>query len=411
MRIFLFRFLVFSGLALASYSVTAQLTAPNRVSARASAYSSGDSLFFFSDMAGAHLRAVSTPGSQFRWLKYNDATGAFDQEQALASGSESVFSPAAEGGYRVSIQLLDGTINNFNCWCFASLIDSVSISPSESNCYLLTLESNVVADSIIYYNPNTNDEIKEVQKYSYEWSSNPEIVLNDSAKPLLRDLDAPVENLAFTLKVTNESGNRSEATLNHQALAVLAEFSFEVTDREWDHELGDEKELSAPATLRYGNQSKGNITAYEWVFKWSLETDSSTSRVYEAEPVYTFQNPGSYDVSLTVYNERSGCSSESSAESITVLESFIDFPNVFSPNGDGVNDEFRPAFQSVKKYNIVIYSRWGRNVYESSDLSVGWDGKVGNGDAAEGVYFYVCEAEGYIKGEHHRKKGSVTLLR
>ena len=114
---------------------------------------------------------------------------------------------------------------------------------------------------------------------------------------------------------------------------------------------------------------------------------------------------------LTVTNERSGCSSDADAKNIKVLESSIEFPNVFTPNGDGVNDEFRPTFQSIKKYSIVIYSRWGRKVYESSDLSIGWDGKIGNGKAAEGVYYFVCEADGYLKGEHHRKKGSVTLLR
>lgn len=285
------------------------------------------------------------------------------------------------------------------------------VEQTEASCYLLTLESRVVADSIVYYNPANGERYKEAQRLVYRWQAEPEISIGNFDQPHLADLDAPTENTDFQLSVTNEGGQVVETVFSHEALAVSAAYGYEVVDREWDHELGDEEELSAPATLRFENQSKGNITANEWVFKWTLEAQTSTSRVYEADPVYTFQQPGNYEMMLTVTNERSGCSSESSAKSLKVLESYIGFPNVFTPNGDGVNDEFRPAFQSIKNYNIVIYNRWGRKVYESSDLSVGWDGKIGSGEAAPGVYYYVCEAEGYVKGERHRKKGSVTILR
>ena len=411
MKTFLSRLLLLVSCFVVPFSsVSQQLSAPNRVSARAAAYSPHDSLFFFSDMGSAQLKAVASPGSQFRWLKYNEASSAYDLEMALSSGAESLFMPAVEGGYRVEIQSA-GATSHFNCWCFAPVVESVAINQTEATCYLLSLESSVKADTMVYYNPANGIKIKEGQKLFYRWTANPEIPLPNANEPHLHDMDAPTANITFQLSVTNEAGQVVETSFNHEALAVAADFNYEVVDREWDHELGDEEELSAPAILRFENLSKGNITAYEWVFEWTLETQTTTSRVYEAAPVYTFQQPGNYEMLLTVTNERSGCSSESSAKSLKVLESSIEFPNVFTPNGDGVNDEFRPAFQSIKNYNIVIYNRWGRKVYESSDLAVGWDGKIGNGEAAPGVYFYVCEAEGYVKGERHRKKGSVTIIR
>ncbi len=411
MKLYLLRVVLLSVCVMVGVLSVAQLSAPNRVFSHASVYSGADSVFFFSGMSVAQLKAVSEPGSSFRWMKYNVASASFDAPLAIDWGAESSFNPDGEGGYRVTIELPDGTVLNHSCWCFAPVIDSVTIVQSEATCYLLTLESRVVADSVIYYNPATNEEFREAQNLKYRWTTTPELSLYDPLKPHQSHIDAPVEDVTFNLIVTNEAGNVFESNFNHTALAVSAGYLFEVVDREWSHELGDESQLSAPATLRFENQSKGNITAYEWVFNWTLEDEKSTSRVYETSPVYTFQKPGNYEMLLTVTNERSGCSSDADAKNIKVLESSIEFPNVFTPNGDGVNDEFRPTFQSIKKYSIVIYSRWGRKVYESSDLSIGWDGKIGNGKAAEGVYYFVCEADGYLKGEHHRKKGSVTLLR
>ena len=96
---------------------------------------------------------------------------------------------------------------------------------------------------------------------------------------------------------------------------------------------------------------------------------------------------------------------------MTVTESGIDFPNVFTPNGDGVNDEFRPAYKSIRSYKLTIYNRWGRRIFTSNSPDEGWDGKAGNKDAAAGVYMYVCEAEGYDKGATFTRHGSVTLIR
>ena len=69
-------------------------------------------------------------------------------------------------------------------------------------------------------------------------------------------------------------------------------------------------------------------------------------------------------------------------------------PNVFTPNGDGKNDEFRVLYRSIKEYHIWVYNRWGKLVYESQDPAKGWDGTINNHPAAEGAYFYVIRALG-----------------
>ncbi|MBL1280920.1 MAG: gliding motility-associated C-terminal domain-containing protein [Fluviicola sp.] len=84
--------------------------------------------------------------------------------------------------------------------------------------------------------------------------------------------------------------------------------------------------------------------------------------------------------------------------------------NVFSPNGDGVNDVLSFANGFNLEGSIVIVNRWGNIVYQSADLAKSWDGKnlIGN-PVAEGVYFYKFEYQ--LKGATEKKNGFITVVR
>jgi gliding motility-associated-like protein len=84
--------------------------------------------------------------------------------------------------------------------------------------------------------------------------------------------------------------------------------------------------------------------------------------------------------------------------------------NIFSPNGDGNNDVLYLHSQFVKEISYKVYNRWGNLVFESSDVSHGWDGRYKNKDCPEGVYFYVAEVT-FVDGNSVVKKGNVTLVR
>ena len=69
-------------------------------------------------------------------------------------------------------------------------------------------------------------------------------------------------------------------------------------------------------------------------------------------------------------------------------------PNVFSPNGDGINDLYRPQRTSyVERVEMTIFNRWGLEVYYTEDPDVNWDGKMKGTDrlVASGVYYYICD--------------------
>lgn len=89
------------------------------------------------------------------------------------------------------------------------------------------------------------------------------------------------------------------------------------------------------------------------------------------------------------------------------------FPNVITPNGDRVNDEFRASTDPalISDYELSVYDRWGSRVFQTSDAHAGWDGTTaGDRQNTDGVYFYtasfVHECVGLVE-----RRGSVTVIR
>lgn len=97
--------------------------------------------------------------------------------------------------------------------------------------------------------------------------------------------------------------------------------------------------------------------------------------------------------------------------STAVQQPVLTVPNVFTPNGDGLNDSWEVEVQHVRSYILRVYNANGRLVFESQDPSVSWNGQERDGTtAAEGTYFYQLTATG-IDGKQHTKRASVTLRR
>lgn len=87
-------------------------------------------------------------------------------------------------------------------------------------------------------------------------------------------------------------------------------------------------------------------------------------------------------------------------------------PNVFSPNGDGINDIFRVTTGCQLSYfDIQIYNREGQIVYKSSNISNGWNGTINGKTIAVGTYYYIIKARGQYDTTLKQKSGSITLLR
>lgn len=152
----------------------------------------------------------------------------------------------------------------------------------------------------------------------------------------------------------------------------------------------------------FANNSTGAID-YLWDFG-----DNTTS--VEENPTHLYNYGQDITVTLTATSS-DGCSS-TIQQTITVdeFDDYIDIvvPNVFTPNGDGMNDTFTIGGDvSIGACTeMSIYNRWGQLQFTSSGNNITWDGRTAAGvEATEGTYFYHIAVDGM------EFKGTVTLLR
>ena len=124
---------------------------------------------------------------------------------------------------------------------------------------------------------------------------------------------------------------------------------------------------------------------------------------------YNVNNAGDY--SATVVNF-CGLSSDTTKVSTRDCSCMASIPNVFTPNGDQINDVFKPLFYNcdVSNYELNIYNRWGTLLYQSTDIQQGWDGKYKGTDQPLGTYFYYIQFYTSYKGLEYRK-GDLILFR
>ncbi|MFA6057885.1 MAG: gliding motility-associated C-terminal domain-containing protein [Taibaiella sp.] len=126
------------------------------------------------------------------------------------------------------------------------------------------------------------------------------------------------------------------------------------------------------------------------------------------EPTLDIVHPGTY--ALTISAAPLGCSNTGTID--VRKDCYIDIPNAFTPNGDGVNDYFFPRqllSRSVTQFEMVIYNKWGQVIFRTKETrGRGWDGKFNGIDQPQGVYLYTITATIYRQEQY---QGNVTLIR
>jgi gliding motility-associated-like protein len=137
----------------------------------------------------------------------------------------------------------------------------------------------------------------------------------------------------------------------------------------------------------YFDHNVSNASSFTWNFG-----DGTSSTL--ATPVHTYAFGTAITVTLTTLDTNG--ESASFVEQFTTQEQLdfaqIELPNVFTPNGDGRNDEFAPMNDRYLGpcAQLTIYNRYGQRMFESLGNDISWDGRSFSGEpAADGVYFYV----------------------
>lgn len=165
---------------------------------------------------------------------------------------------------------------------------------------------------------------------------------------------------------------------------------------------------TAPLTVKFTNLSTG-ATSYHWYFEKPFE---STAK----DPSYTYNTAGegeteiTYEVTLIATNAL-GCADTVKMSIIVDPLSELIIPNIFTPNGDGINDLFTLKSKALSFVNAELYDKWGLKLYEWATLHGGWDGRSPSGlEVPQGIYYYIITAKG-VDGKLYKLTGPFTLLR
>ncbi len=157
-----------------------------------------------------------------------------------------------------------------------------------------------------------------------------------------------------------------------------------------------------------------NLSIGATTYDWNFGDGSANSN--EFEPFHEFPNEeaGSYEVTLIVTSPE-GCIDDRVKYVYVSQDYTIYVPNAFTPDGNGANEVFKPVMEGFDEndYVLYIFNRWGELVFESHDMSVGWDGEYSQLDenVQDGVFTWKIIAGFKDSGDSKIFVGHVSLLK
>ena len=151
------------------------------------------------------------------------------------------------------------------------------------------------------------------------------------------------------------------------------------------------------------------------VVTWTWNYGDGGDETHDINGLHTYDTWGEFVVTLSVETDQ-GCAS--TVSHTVYIEADLEFPNVMTPNGDGINDVFAiKNMNPILPNRLSIYNRWGKKVYEKENYQAYIkDDQLYNSDQgfnaenlSDGVYYYTFHYEGYTRGVDYH--GSLTILR
>ncbi|MCW3086240.1 MAG: hypothetical protein JWP12_3606 [Bacteroidetes bacterium] len=158
-----------------------------------------------------------------------------------------------------------------------------------------------------------------------------------------------------------------------------------------DYSMTPSSPVPENTSVHLTNTSSG-ATTYLWLFGDTLSGSGNFSTA--VSPSHTYAHEGDYCI-LLIASNANGCTDSVQYCIIVEGESTIAVPNVFTPNGDLVNDLFLIHTVNIKDLSYIIYDRWGLEIAEHNGIAGGWNGQTKSGKLApDGTYYYILKATG-----------------
>lgn len=235
---------------------------------------------------------------------------------------------------------------------------------------------------------------KDGHRYQFIWTPIDPIVNKQNAKEFV--IVKPEDTTVFYLDFVNEYG-------------CTYRDSFQVNISKFVPPL----EAWAEDTAIYlGKSTRLHVTPgfkdYTWL---NPQNPPVLDCIHCTDPLATPTAPSVFRV--RAINE-DGCEGEAEVSIYVILpkcdETDVYIANIFSPNGDKLNDEFIVRSNFIDEIELFVYNRWGQKVFESRDQNIGWDGTFNGQELEPDVYGYYFKVL-CVDGNTYFKKGNVTLIR
>ena len=201
----------------------------------------------------------------------------------------------------------------------------------------------------------------------------------------------------ITLTSTSNGCSNTDAVSNYICVLPKADASFFPSNVE--------RPMSNPE-FQFFNTST-NATIYSWYFGDGGQSNSEN-------PVYIYpEQAGNYTVTLIANND--GNCPDSAKLTVTVNDQLIYYiPNSFTPDGDEYNNVFKPIFYSgfdPFSFTMLIYDRWGEVVFESHDVTKGWDGTYNGELCPVGSYTWTVQFRDRRTDKKITDTGTTNIIR
>lgn len=230
------------------------------------------------------------------------------------------------------------------------------------------------------------------QQLTYQWQPSSQIISGgNTATPLV----SPSANTTYIVTVVNQFGCVFTDSIAIQVTSTLPGVSA----------------FASPDTIMVGDTTQLGVVITTDVVDviWQADTTLSATDI---------NNPLAYPTATRTYyvvvTDAQGCRKRDSVIVVVLRkpceEANIYVPNAFTPNGDGRNDVFYVRGKNIFKMYVAVYDRWGQRMFETRDISRGWDGTFKGKALDPAVFGFYVEGE-CPGGEQFFKKGNVTLLR
>ncbi len=324
-----------------------------------------DTLLCFGDILT--INNVSLNSDQFNWDFGDGTTGT--NGLGIFTHSYTLFDT-------IPIQLI---VKNLQYGCTDTIIKEVIFSPLPEVIAIgdTVCENNLAQLNVLDYNPN----------YTYSWG--PSTSLSNPA--IYNPTTIGIETELYTVTVYNPATTCSNT--DHDSIFVL-------------HPIDD---INFDTTIVIGDVISLPISNLNGLINFTWTNSEGLSCINCSYPTVNPLDEITYNV---VMEDILGCFSAEGIFHISIYpETFVELPTTFTPNGDGINDIIFVKGWGIKDLlYFQVYDRWGELIFESTELSIGWDGYYKGLLQNNGTYVYKVKVLTY-RNEEIEKNGHINLMR